>query len=53
MIQGGAELPVVSAKKAPRHCLLLSVAIRKSAGLIDQVLLPKDIVTATVVSQAK
>jgi len=51
-IQEGAELPVLSSKKAPRHCVLVNRESWKSAGLMVQFLPPKDIWTLTVVLQA-
>jgi hypothetical protein len=52
IIQGGAEAPVESSKKAPTHCPLLSIVSRKSAGLIVQFFPPKDKETVTALSQA-
>jgi hypothetical protein len=51
-IHEGAELPVASSKKAPRHRVVDSFESWKSTGSIVQFLPPKDIWTLTVVLQA-
>lgn len=52
-IHAGAEPPVVSSKKAPRHCSLVNWVTWKSASLMGQFFPPKDIVRFNAVLQAK
>ena len=51
MIQAGLEDP--STKKAPIHLVEEAFVIAKSAGLMSQLLPPKEMVTFTVVLQAR